>query len=55
MTTRIETAHLPQELVDERLRETRAALEDVDSGRVVQHTEVQAWAAGLSLAVLPHP
>jgi predicted transcriptional regulator len=47
MTTRVVTAHLPQELVEKRQRETRAALDDVDSGRIVEHAEVKAWTAGL--------
>jgi predicted transcriptional regulator len=47
MTTRVVTAHLPQELAEERRRETLAALEEVDSGRIVEHAEVEAWAAGL--------
>ena len=47
MTTRVVTAHLPQELAEERLRETLAALEEVDTGRVVEHAEVEEWAAGL--------
>ena len=45
MTTQAETARLPQEPVEERQRQTRAALEEVDSGRVVDHAEVEAWAA----------
>ena len=55
MTTRVVTAHLPLDLAEKRRRETLAALEEVDSGRVVQHAEVQAWAAGLRVAGLPHP
>ncbi|MGB7738194.1 MAG: hypothetical protein WBM03_03710 [Steroidobacteraceae bacterium] len=47
MTTRIVTAHLRQELAEERQRETLAALAEVYSGRVVEHAEVEAWAAGL--------
>ena len=47
MTTRVVTAHLPQELAEKRRRETLAALDDVDSGRIVEHAEVEAWAAGL--------
>ena len=34
-------------LAEERRRETLAALEDVDAGRVVEHDEVEAWAQGL--------
>ena len=34
-------------LAEERDRETRAALEEVKAGRVVEHAEVEAWAAGL--------
>ena len=30
-----------------------AALEEVDSGRVVEHAEVEAWAAGLGRAKKP--
>ena len=48
MTTRVVTAHLPNELAEERQRETLAALEEVDSGRTVKHAEVEAWAAGLA-------
>jgi len=50
MTTRVVTAHLPKELAEERQRETLAALDEVDSGRVVEHAEVEAWAAGLDTA-----
>jgi predicted transcriptional regulator len=50
MTTRVVTAHLPQELAEERQRDTRAALDEVDFGRVVEHAEVEAWAAGLGRA-----
>ena len=35
------------ELSEERERETRAALEDVKAGRVVEHAEVEAWVSGL--------
>lgn len=35
------------DLVEERHRETLAALKEVDTGRTVAHAEVQAWAAGL--------
>ena len=48
MTTGVVTAHLPKELAEERRRETLAALEDVDCGRVAEHAEVQAWAADLA-------
>jgi predicted transcriptional regulator len=34
-------------IADERQRETLEALKDVDAGRVVEHVEVEAWAAGL--------
>ncbi len=34
-------------LAEERHRETLAALRDVDSGRLVEHDEVESWAAGL--------
>ncbi len=34
-------------LAEERRRETIAALEEVDAGRVVEHAEVEAWAARL--------
>jgi predicted transcriptional regulator len=34
-------------LAEERRRETLAALQEVDSGRIVEHAEVEAWAAGL--------
>ena len=47
MATRVVTAHLPQELAEKRLRETLAALEEMGSGRTVEHAEVEAWAAGL--------
>jgi len=33
------------DLAEERRRETIAALEEVDAGRVVEHAEVEAWAA----------
>jgi len=48
MTTRNGTA--PADLAEERQRETLAALAEVDSGRTVEHAEVQAWAAGLGRA-----
>ena len=47
MSTRVDTAQLPEELSEERRRETLAALEDVDAGRVVEHDDVEAWAQGL--------
>jgi len=50
MATRVVTAHLPQELAEKRQRETLAALDDVDSGRIVEHAEVEVWAAGLGRA-----
>jgi len=34
-------------LAEERRRETIAALEEVDAGRMVEHSEVEACAAGL--------
>jgi predicted transcriptional regulator len=34
-------------LAEERRRETMAALEEVDAGRVVEHGEVEAWVQGL--------
>ncbi len=34
-------------LAEERHRETLAALRDVDSGRLVEHVEVESWLAGL--------
>ncbi len=40
-------------LAEERRRETLAALQEVDSGRVVEHAEVEAWAAGLGRAKKP--
>lgn len=33
---------------DERSRLTREALEDVDTGRVIDHQSIQAWADSLS-------
>ena len=39
-------------LAEERRRET---LEEVDSGRVVEHAEVEAWAAGLGRVKKPKP
>lgn len=44
MTIRVVTAHLPRELAEERLRATLPALEEVNSGRVVEHAEVEARA-----------
>lgn len=35
------------DLVEERHRETLAALKEVDTGRLVAHAEVQAWVVGL--------
>jgi predicted transcriptional regulator len=35
-------------LAEERRRETLAALEDADAGRVVEHGKVEAWAASLT-------
>jgi predicted transcriptional regulator len=35
------------DLAEERRRETIAALEEVDAGRIVEHSEVEAWAADL--------
>jgi len=40
-------------LAEERRRETLAALEEVDSGQIVEHAEVEAWAAGLGRAKKP--
>ncbi len=37
-------------LTEERQRETLAALREVDAGRVVEHSEIDAWAAGLGRA-----
>ena len=37
-------------LAEERRRETLAALEEVDSGRIVEHAEVAAWTTGLGQA-----
>ena len=34
-------------LDEERRRETQAALDEVASGRTVDHAEVEAWVAGL--------
>jgi len=34
-------------LAEERQRETQAALDEVTVGRVVEHAEVETWAAGL--------
>lgn len=48
------SAWLQQE--EERERLTREALADVDSGRVIEHQAVQAWADSLSTdAPLPVP
>ncbi|WP_455922743.1 CopG family ribbon-helix-helix protein [Pseudomonas putida] len=47
-------AWLDQE--DERSRLTREAMQDVDTGRVIDHQAVQAWAESLGTdAVLPVP
>lgn len=35
------------DLAEERRRETVAALAEVDAGRVVEHSEVEAWASRL--------
>jgi len=41
---------------EERSRMTRAALDDVDAGRVIDHQAVQAWADSLSSdSPLPAP
>jgi len=40
-------------LAEERRRETLAALEEVDTGRTVDHAEVEAWAASLGRAKKP--
>ena len=37
-------------LAEDRRRKTVAALSEVDSGRIVGHAEVEAWAAGLGRA-----
>lgn len=42
------TAWVDQE--EERRRLTLEALDDVDAGRVVDHSVVEAWAAGLGAA-----
>lgn len=76
MTTRVVTAHLPEELAnkldglaqqldrprgwlvkealqayvdlaEERRQETIAALKEIDAGQVVEHEEVETWAAEL--------
>ena len=41
------------DLADERRRETMAALKEVDSGKLVEHSEVEAWARGLRSARKP--
>lgn len=38
------------DLAEERRRETLAALREVDEGRVVDHDDVEQWAAGLRYA-----
>ncbi len=35
-------------LAEDRDRETRAALDEVEAGQVVEHSEVEAWADGLA-------
>ncbi|HQR23808.1 MAG TPA: ribbon-helix-helix domain-containing protein [Steroidobacteraceae bacterium] len=35
-------------LAEDRDRETRAALGEVEAGQVVEHSEVEAWASGLA-------
>ncbi len=35
------------DLAEERRRETIEALKEIDAGQVVEHGEVEAWAAGL--------
>lgn len=35
-------------LAEDRDRETRAALDEVEAGQVVEHSEVEAWAADLA-------
>ena len=39
-------------LEDERYRQTQEALAEVDSGKTVDHIDVEAWAAQLSAAQL---
>ncbi len=41
------------DLADERRRETMAALKEVDSGKLVEHSEVETWARGLGIARKP--
>jgi predicted transcriptional regulator len=41
------------DLADERRRETMAALKEVDSGKLVEHSEVEAWVRGLRSARKP--
>lgn len=36
-------------LAEDRDRETRAALDEVEAGHVVPHAEVEAWASGLAV------
>nr|WP_318293767.1 hypothetical protein [Pseudomonas capsici] len=49
-------AHILQDQEEECDRLTRAALADVDAGRVIDHQAVQAWADSLSAnAPLPVP
>lgn len=35
-------------LAEERRRETLAALREVDAGRLVEHSEIEAWATSLA-------
>jgi len=51
LTTRVVTAHLPKDLAEKRRCETLLALKELDAGRVVEHAEIQAWAAGLGRAM----
>ena len=44
------------DMEEERTRLTREALDDVDTGRVIDHRDVEAWANSLSTAQpLPAP
>lgn len=36
-------------LAEERQRETRAALDEVNAGRTVDHAEVEAWVTGIKM------
>lgn len=55
MADRVVTAHIPASLAREvelehkRHELTRGALDDVDSGGLIDHAEIVAWAAGLAL------